>query len=1027
MNPTNRAEELNILVRARYPILYILSWEERRIEKILGAVAEERRKKLYGWSITDGLNRLDGYDVTPFDSSTRSPLRALEAIAASTESAIFVLKDFHPFLDDQQPVSEHPVIVRKLRDLASQLKNSRKTLVILSPLLRAPAELEKDFTVLDYALPTEEELRESLNRVLRSANEISGKKVKLDDETREKVLNAAQGLTCTEAENVFAKSLVMSGGLDVPIIIAEKKQIIRRSQLLEYFPAEEDLSQVGGMALLKEWLAKRSLAFSERARKFGLPEPKGLLLLGVQGAGKSLVAKAVASEWKLPLLRLDLGRMFSQFVGSSEQNMRTVLRLAESISPCVSGETKIVLADGSEKTIEAIYSNETSDPLMLLGVTDALQLEPVYAKAVTRRPSPGLFRIRLQHNELCATSNHLHPVMKHGKIEWTRTDALQEGDFVAIPRHIPTLDCYSPILRFLPSETRLYHDDALSFARPETITPQRRFAGRTRNANFVKISELTNPQRYPEFKTIKKFVIGRGGTSDSVAAQLPEFPNEEIGYILGLIASDGYLGRRKIGFVNTELVLHEKFASLIHTQFGFIVSQRLMASPQKNIALAGIGPNSQFKPCYVSYFDNLLINQMFKNLQVQLLNFPKTFIQAWIRGFFDGDGFIASEQASFPKVTLTSKVKAVNEIVRSALQRIGFPTTNPASSNIEITGYEDVYRFIKEIGSYHPKKRKRMDAWLLRTVHEPKNRTDTIPIGHLLRSIRNQIGMKTHHFHHTSSSLISYYERNMVQPSRTRLRSILQEMQHWVEQRNLNNQPLCALATLIDSPIGWSKVLAIEKETNTDYVYDLVCEPHHTFIANGIVTHNCVLWLDELEKGLAGVASSHLSDAGTAARVFGSFLTWMQEKTAPVFVLATSNDISILPPEALRKGRFDEIFFIDLPTLEERREIFAIHLAKRGREALKFDLNRLALESSGFSGAEIEQTIISGLYDAFEADRELSDDDLLRTLTATIPLSQTMETQVSALRSWAMTHARPASQPEMTYALPDLGLRRMEL
>ena len=522
MDPTDRAEELNILVRARYPILYILSWEERRIEKILGQVAEDRRKKLYGWSITDGLTRLDGYDVTPFDSSTRSPIRALEAIAASTESAIFALKDFHPFLDDQQPVPDHPVIVRKLRDLASQLKNSRKTLVILSPLLRAPAELEKDFTVLDYALPTEEELRESLQRVLRSANEISGKKVKLDDETREKVLHAAQGLTCTEAENVFAKSLVMMGKLDIDIIIAEKKQIIRRSQLLEYFPAEEDLSQVGGMTLLKEWLAKRSLAFSERARKFGLPEPKGLLLLGVQGAGKSLVAKAVASEWKLPLLRLDLGRMFSQFVGSSEQNMRTVLRLAESISPTV-------------------------------------------------------------------------------------------------------------------------------------------------------------------------------------------------------------------------------------------------------------------------------------------------------------------------------------------------------------------------------------------------------------------------------------------------------------------------------------------------------------------------LWLDELEKGLAGVASSHLSDAGTAARVFGSFLTWMQEKTSPVFVLATSNDISILPPEALRKGRFDEIFFIDLPTLEERREIFAIHLAKRGRDALKFDLNRLALESGGFSGAEIEQAIISALYDAFEASRELSDDDLLRNLTATIPLSQTMERQVSALRSWATSHARPASRPEVTYAMPDLGLRRMEL
>jgi SpoVK/Ycf46/Vps4 family AAA+-type ATPase len=171
----------------------------------------------------------------------------------------------------------------------------------------------------------------------------------------------------------------------------------------------------------------------------------------------------------------------------------------------------------------------------------------------------------------------------------------------------------------------------------------------------------------------------------------------------------------------------------------------------------------------------------------------------------------------------------------------------------------------------------------------------------------------------------------------------------------------------------------------------------------------CLLWLDELEKGLAGSASSHLSDAGTTARVFGSFLTWMQEKTAAVFVVATANDISILPPEILRKGRFDEIFFIDLPNHDERAEIFAIHLARRGRNPLSFDLDLLAEKSEGFSGAEIEQAVISGLYDAFEAGQELRNEELVRNLTASIPLSRTMETQVSALRNWARAHARPAS------------------
>jgi SpoVK/Ycf46/Vps4 family AAA+-type ATPase len=190
----------------------------------------------------------------------------------------------------------------------------------------------------------------------------------------------------------------------------------------------------------------------------------------------------------------------------------------------------------------------------------------------------------------------------------------------------------------------------------------------------------------------------------------------------------------------------------------------------------------------------------------------------------------------------------------------------------------------------------------------------------------------------------------------------------------------------------------------------------------------CLLWIDELEKGLAGIASSHMSDAGTTARVFGSFLTWMQEKTAPVFVIATANDISVLPPEALRKGRFDEIFFIDLPNLTERRDIFAIHIARRGRNPLQFNLDELARVCAGFSGAEIEQAVISALYDAFEAEHDLTHADLVKSIQATIPLSQTMETQINSLRNWARTHSRPASSTNTTAQIPPAaGLRQIEL
>ena len=156
-----------------------------------------------------------------------------------------------------------------------------------------------------------------------------------------------------------------------------------------------------------------------------------------------------------------------------------------------------------------------------------------------------------------------------------------------------------------------------------------------------------------------------------------------------------------------------------------------------------------------------------------------------------------------------------------------------------------------------------------------------------------------------------------------------------------------------------------------------------------------------------------------------------REKEKAVFVVATANEISILPPEILRKGRFDEIFFIDLPNFDERAEIFAIHLARRGRDPLAFDLEMLAQQSEGFSGAEIEQVIISGLYDAFEAGHELRNDELLTNLSVTVPLSRTMEQQVTALRNWARTHARPASPwnhpGPRSDAAGHSGLRKVEL
>ncbi len=997
--PTRTDIELETLIRARYPLIYVVSWEEKRVEDALRAIARERGKKLNIWTVTQGFATSTGQR----DHTTREPLVALDNIANSPDQAIFLLKDFHAFITDFN-------VTRRLRDLTLALKNSFKNLVILAPILKLPPELEKEVTVLDYGLPTVDELGKLLDDIIRSVRDAPNVDTDLTPEEREQVLKAAQGLTAMEAENVFAKSLVQKRTFDVDVILTEKEQIIRKSGILEYYPADERFGDVGGLDILKDWMDKRTVAFSDKAREFGLPEPKGILLLGVQGCGKSLSAKAVGAQWRLPLLRLDVGKIFAGIVGSSEENMRKAIRVAESVAPCVPGDTRVTLADGSEQTIEALYESGT-DALEVLAMTDDLQLRPVRVRAITRRPAPDLFTVRLKHAHLQATGNHQHPVLRDGELRWIRTDALRAGDYIAVPRRIPTAETYPRVVDLLPPETRLYSDDALEYARAEVNTPQRRYAARTRGATYVKIQELADLSRYPSLTQLHKVVLGRGGTTDSVLHRLPPSLNEAIGYLLGLISSDGYLGKRSgIGFVNTDPMLHRRFAEILHNEFGVVPVTRLNDFPSKTSCLPGTTDASVFRPCYATHANNLLLNRVLRNVNARLLSMPASFLRAWVRGYFDGDGYIAASDAKDPKVVLTSKRTPENLRVRSVLHRVGFLATNPRSANIEITGYANVRRFIAEIGSDHPCRKMRMEEWLRRPVtSEPKDRTDVIPVGELLLRARKSVGVMSHHVESATSSLINYYERNHGHPSRERLKRITAELVRVASERGGNTQELQCLQQLVKSPVGWSRVESVTPADPPEYVYDLACDGPHTFIANGVVTHNCVLWLDELEKGFSGTASSGSTDGGTTSRVFSTFLTWLQEKTVPVFVVATANQVESLPPELLRKGRFDEIFFIDLPGKAEREEIFRIHIGKRKRDPAKFDLNALAEATPGFSGAEIEQAVVEALYDAFDVGTDLTTEMVLKAVRATVPLSMTMREKIAYMREWAETRARKAS------------------
>ncbi len=335
MADNNQVDELEILIRSRYPIINIITFEEQRVLRHLAEIAGRRNKTIYTWSFNTGVVPfgLTEQSAKKTDSATRDPLQALDRVIANVEPAIFVFYDFHPFMGNR-----NYSVIRRLREAAAALKNSFKTLILITPSMALSEDLEKEITVIDYPLPDKTMIGTLLDSIIADVGDNPNIHLELNEEVHEQLVHAALGLTLNEAENVFARALVLGNGLDqrsVGMVLEEKKQIIRKSGVLEYYEPDADFSHIGGLDLLKDWLWRRSLAFSDNARAFGLPPPKGALFLGIQGCGKSLCAKAVAASWNMPLLRFDAGRLFESALGSTEANLRRSLKTAESVSPCI--------------------------------------------------------------------------------------------------------------------------------------------------------------------------------------------------------------------------------------------------------------------------------------------------------------------------------------------------------------------------------------------------------------------------------------------------------------------------------------------------------------------------------------------------------------------------------------------------------------------------------------------------------------------------------------------------------------------
>jgi ATP-dependent 26S proteasome regulatory subunit len=322
-------KQLDTYLRARFTLIMVVTREEERALAAVRANCEKTSRQCLTWDYADYFKWLTTSAATP--PTAKDPLTALDQIDKFDPQAniVFVLKDFHETWNNAQ-------VKRKLRNLAQSFKYNKKTIVVTTPSTKLPDELRNEAVVLNYPLPNQPELQEVLDNLTRNP----AVKVNLTALGREKLVKAALGLTAAQAQRVFASAIVGNADStlddrDIDLVTLEKRQILLESEALEFYPVSETPDDVGGLDILKNWLRMRDLAFTQKARDYGLPAPKGIALIGIPGTGKSLTAKMIGGLWRMPLIRLDVGALFGSLVGESEERTRRALHLAETIAPCV--------------------------------------------------------------------------------------------------------------------------------------------------------------------------------------------------------------------------------------------------------------------------------------------------------------------------------------------------------------------------------------------------------------------------------------------------------------------------------------------------------------------------------------------------------------------------------------------------------------------------------------------------------------------------------------------------------------------
>ncbi len=357
MPQVNFKDELILYIKARFTLIHVVTFEEERVLRDIADACIQAKKYGYTWDSADGFAILTP-DAPLIERPSELPITALEQVEKYDQAAVFVLKDFHALWDSEINQNTGAEVLRKLKNIALVLKQSKKNIIVISHKASIPDELRDSVYVVDYPAPDENVIRAILD-------EYTNVQVQLNALGKDQLVRSALGLTASQTRRVFAKAIVRKGSLDeedIDLVTKEKKAIISESGALEFISAAESgktLEKVGGLDVLKEWLKSRENCFSKEAQDYGLKPPKGLLLVGIPGTGKSLTAKVVSGLWKQPLIRLDMGAVFGSLVGQSENNIRRALKLAETVSPCVlwvdEVEKGISQGDGDSGTSSRVF------------------------------------------------------------------------------------------------------------------------------------------------------------------------------------------------------------------------------------------------------------------------------------------------------------------------------------------------------------------------------------------------------------------------------------------------------------------------------------------------------------------------------------------------------------------------------------------------------------------------------------------------------------------------------------------------